>query len=31
MLKAFLPKSEQRYAALGAVIGALFPAISIFL
>lgn len=30
MLKAFLPKSEQRYAALGAAIGALFPAVSIF-
>lgn len=30
MLKAFLPKSEQRYAALGAVIGALFPAVCIF-
>jgi diguanylate cyclase (GGDEF)-like protein len=29
MLKAFLPKSEQRYAAAGTVIGALFPAICI--
>lgn len=30
MLKAFLPKPEQRYAAMGAVIGALFPAVCIF-
>jgi len=30
MLKAFLPKSEQRYAAAGAVIGALFPVVCIF-
>jgi diguanylate cyclase (GGDEF)-like protein len=29
MLKAFLPKSEQQYAAAGTVIGALFPAICI--
>jgi diguanylate cyclase (GGDEF)-like protein len=29
MLKAFLPKSEQRYAVMGAAIGALFPAVGI--
>jgi diguanylate cyclase (GGDEF)-like protein len=30
MLKAFLPKSEQRYAAAGAAIGAMFPVICTF-
>lgn len=30
MLKSFLPKSEQRYAAAGAAIGSLFPAMCIF-
>ena len=30
MLKAFLPRPEQRYAAAGAVIGALFPVFCIF-